>query len=155
MKAPIPNSSIEQPNVRKTSGAERPAQNSKRLLLISDAPERMQTLESAFSLGEPGEVEMTKASSAEELARSCAGRHDLAVVDVAPQRLARILQTLRESDGHNRIPVLVERSRLPHDHVPESLLPAYRAMPCSFEEMKKLARHNLVPVEPRRRRQIL
>jgi len=151
MNTPIPN-----PTELQTKSKTGSNQSGRRLLLISDAPERMQTMESAFNLGE---AEMTKATSAEDLTHFCNCDHELAIVDVEPHRLADILKTLRASDGHQRIPVLVERSRLTQDRSLACVLPAYRAMPCSFEEMMKLARRSLKPspraAEQRGRRQLL
>jgi DNA-binding NtrC family response regulator len=141
MKTPIPNS----PELSLKSKTMRPARTGNRLLLISDAPERMRNLASAFRLGE---VEMTKVSSAEELNHNSDCVYDVAIVDVAPRRLAEILKALRESEQHTRIPVLVERSRLANDGSLASVLPSYRAMPCSFEEMMKLARRSLMPAPP-------
>jgi DNA-binding response OmpR family regulator len=152
MKAPIPNP-VDLPG---NSPAMAGTQN--RLLLISDAPERMRTLASAFTLVE---VEMTKVATTEELTRSCNRNHDLAIVDVAPRRLTEILKTLRESERHARIPVLVDRSRLTDDGSLASVLPQYRAMPCSAAEIMKLARRRLAsapqaqPAEPRERGRIL
>src|SRR5262245_7489422 len=122
-------------------------QSGRSLLLISDVPERLQRLESRLRICE---VALTRVGSAEEVTDSCRREHDLAIVDVEPQHLAEVLKTLRESEGHASIPVLVERSRLTHDAALAGILPAYRAMPCSFDEMLKLARRRLAASASRR-----
>ena len=122
------------------------------LLLISDVPERLQRLESTLRICE---VALTRAGTAEELTESCRREHDLAIIDVEPERLAEVLKTVRESEGHASIPVLVECSRLTLDSALAGVLPAYRAMPCSFDELMKLTRRRLTappsrrPAEPR------
>lgn len=118
-----------------------------RLLLVIDTPERLQRLENALS---HGNVAVTRASSAEEMAQICRRDHDLAIVDVEPADLAGVLKTLRESSGHENIPVLVDRSRMAHDATLAGVLPAYRAMPCSFDEMMKLAARRLASGASRR-----
>lgn len=114
--------------------------NSRSLLLVGDVPERLQRLESMLGISE---IAMTRARSVEELAESCHHAHDLAIIDVEPQRLPEVLRTLRESSGHADIPLLVDRSRMAHDSTLAGVLPTYRAMPCSFDEVVQLARRRL------------
>jgi DNA-binding response OmpR family regulator len=134
--------------------AARPISRGNHLLLISDAPERLQFLTSAFA---GRGVDTTTIASAEELSRNHDASHDLAIVDVAPEQLAEVLKTLRENERHTRIPVLVERSRLEAERSLASVLPAYRAMPCSLDEMLTLARRSLGAATPPSagRRQVL
>jgi len=115
-------------------------ENGKRLLLVSDAQERWQRLESA--LGSTS-VKMTKAASADEIAQVCRHDHDLAIIDVASRDLVEVLKTLRESGYNVKMAVLVENSRLTYEPSLAGILPAYRAMPCSYTELMKLAQRRL------------
>ncbi|MBI1762615.1 MAG: response regulator transcription factor [Acidobacteria bacterium] len=118
-----------------------------RLLLVSDAPERLRRL--AAALGFAG-VTITVADSADIAAPAFGDEHDLAIIDVGPSLLASILQTLRETPGHAAIPVLVEASRLADADTIAGLLPAQRAMPCSLAELVQLTRGCLMRAQLRR-----
>jgi hypothetical protein len=72
-------------------------------------------------------------------------RHDLAVVDVGPALLEPLLGNLRASKEHSEIPVLVEQSRIAAAPL-TGVLPKYRAMPCSHDELIKLARRRLTSI---------
>ena len=84
------------------------------------------------------EVEIASAVFPEEWEYVSGDRHDLAVVDVGPALLEPLLGNLRASKEHSEIPVLVEQSRIAA--APLTVLPKYRAMPCSHDELIKLAR---------------
>jgi DNA-binding NtrC family response regulator len=119
------------------SSVDKPTTVSKRLLLISDVPERLQRLGAMLRIDG---VEMTRATSAEDIARACERDHDLAVVDVSPGTLDKVLRTVRESALLVKVPLLVESSRVSLDPAFAGLLPSHRAMACSLEEMKTLIR---------------
>lgn len=111
-----------------------------RLLIVSDEPNHLSTLQSELS---GGEVEITKATTAEEVRRACHGGHDLAVVDVAPGKVVDVLETLRGSEGYGDISVLVDNSRIVAEPSLAGVLPTFRAMPCSSDELVRLARHRV------------
>ena len=107
----------------------------KRLLVVSDAPERWH---SAFNLNG---VVITNATSAKETARACQQPHDLAIVAVETNQLTDILTTVRNSCAHRSIPILVENEAAPH----AGLLPRLRAMPCHSADLLRLAHRLLAP----------
>jgi DNA-binding NtrC family response regulator len=111
-----------------------------RLLIVSDEPNHLKVLQSELGMGE---VEITNATTAEEVRRACRGGHDLAVVDVEPGIVVDVLETLRGSEGYSEISVLVNKSRLGMEPSLAGVLPAFRAMPCSSEELVRLARHRV------------
>jgi DNA-binding response OmpR family regulator len=117
-----------------------------RLLIVSDAADRSGSLRAALDVGE---IEIEGVTSTEELDRACAGEHDLAVVDVAPAQLTRVLKILRESPRHSEIAVLVEASRIVVEPDLTSILPKYRAMPCSRAELIALARRRIASITTR------
>jgi hypothetical protein len=91
------------------------------------------------------EVEIASAVFPEEWGYVCGDTHDMAVVDVGPALLEPLLGNLRASKSHAEIPVLVEQSRIAAAPV-AGVLPKYRAMPCSHDELLKLARRRLTAI---------
>jgi len=114
-----------------------PAASKPRLLIVSDSSERLTELRASL---DAAEMEITGATSAEELSCACRRRYDLAAIDVDPAHLAGVLQALRTSAGHAEIPLLVEASRLSAEPGLAGLLPKYRAMPCSRADLLALVR---------------
>lgn len=114
-----------------------PAAGKPRLLIVSDSSERLTELRASLGVAE---IEITGATSAEELSRACRCGHDLAAIDVGPAHLAGVLKALRASAGHAEIPLLVEASRLSAETGLAGLLPKYRAMPCSRADLLTLVR---------------
>jgi DNA-binding response OmpR family regulator len=126
----------------KRQGRAPDAVNRPRILIISDSTERIPHLQAGFV---SQEVEITSAVFPEEWEYVHGERHDLAVVDVGPALLEPLLENLRASKEHAEIPVLVEQSRIVA--VPlTGVLPKYRAMPCSHDELIKLARRRLASI---------
>jgi DNA-binding NtrC family response regulator len=111
-----------------------------RLLLVSDQPSHLKALQAELNVGE---VEITNATSAEEVRDACRAGHDLVIVDVEPGIVVDVLETLRASEGHGEISVLVDNSRLVTEPKLAGVLPTFRAMPCNFEELVRLARHRV------------
>src|SRR5262249_49489917 len=72
-------------------------------------------------------------------------RHDLAVVDVGSTLLETVLKNLRASKQHAEIPVLVEIGRA-SAATGMGILPRYRAMPCSDQELIRLARRRITSI---------
>jgi hypothetical protein len=107
-----------------------------RLLIITDSSERLSKLRASLNIGE---VEITGATSPEEMCRGCCGWQDLAVVDVSPAHLGGVLKALRQCAGCTKISVLVEAGRIFDDPSLAGLLPTYRAMPCSGSDLITLA----------------
>ena len=121
--------------------------NPARLLLVSDEPKHLKALQA--ELGGIG-VEITKATTTEEVRLACFSLHDLAVVDVAPGSVVDVLETLRASATHGEISVLVETSRLQEEPSLAGVLPMFRAMPCNSEELVRLARSRVSTTKKRR-----
>jgi hypothetical protein len=69
----------------------------------------------------------------------------LVVVDVGSALLEPLLGNLRASEEHAEVPVLVEQSRIVATPL-AGVLPKYRAMPCSHNELIRLARHRLTSI---------
>jgi DNA-binding response OmpR family regulator len=113
-----------------------------RILIISDSPERIPHLQIGF---DSQEVEITSAVFPEEWEYVSGDKHDLAVVDVGPALLEPALGNLRASKEHAEIPVLVERNRIAAAPL-AGVLPKYRAMPCSHDELIRLARRRLTSI---------
>ena len=113
-----------------------------RILIISDSAERIPHLQAAF---DAHEVEIASAMFPEEWAYVSGDKHDLAVIDVSPSLLEPLLGNLRASKKHSEIPVLVEQSRIAAAPM-AGVLPKYRAMPCSHDELIKLARRRLTSI---------
>ena len=121
--------------------------NRPRLLIFSDCPDRLVRLSALLA---SGEIEITSATSLEELRHACRGGHNLAVIDVGPAYLVSVLDALRDSEGYEEIPVLVEASRLATAPGLTGVLPKYRAMPCSHVELVTLARRRISATNIRR-----
>ena len=115
-----------------------------KLLIVSDEVNSSNYLYSEMKLSE---VEITRATSAEEIKHACFGGHDLVVVDVAPGKVVDVLEALRGSDGCKDSSVLVDTTRLAGDQSLAGVLPAYRAMPCNSSELVKLARRVTTPIK--------
>jgi len=122
-----------------------------RILIVSDSAERIPHLQTGF---DSQEVEIASAVFPEEWAYVSGDRHDLAVVDVGPTLLEPLLGNLRASKEHAEIPVLVEQSRIAAAPL-TGVLPKYRAMPCSHDELIRLARRRLTSIAGRERAKAL
>ncbi len=116
-----------------------------RLLIVSDAPDRLNNLRAAFSTAE---VEIASVTP-QGLRLACGSQYDLAVVDVGPVQLIDVLKTMRANNDLSEIPVLVDVSRITAEPVPAGVLPKYRAMPCSPSELVTLARRRLTAMTGR------
>ncbi|MFN7948098.1 MAG: response regulator [Blastocatellia bacterium] len=124
-----------------------------RLLIITDTRERLSYLTSALNTSRS---EITSAKSREEVMRACQERHDLVIVDVAPEQLKDVLGIVRASARHTEIPLLVAIGRIAAEPGVTGLLPQYRAMPCGPAELVALARRRLTTITERQTvRQIL
>jgi hypothetical protein len=75
------------------------------------------------------------------LAGAAQVEQDLAIIDVGSEQIAPVLQTLREGNTLNKIPVLVQTTRLNNEVGVAGVLPTYRAMPCSHTELQTLLRY--------------
>src|SRR5215813_3275080 len=113
-----------------------------RVLIISDSAERIPHLQAAF---DSQEVEINCAMFPEEWNYVSGDRHDLAVVDVGPTLLEPLLRNLRAGKEHAEIPLLVDKSRIASAPL-AGVLPKYRAMPCSQDELIRLARRRLTAI---------
>jgi len=113
------------------------------LLVVCGAPECLRRLLAALH---DIDVEITTIIAPEETARACCRKYDLVIVCADPRQIEEILRSVREIDQLANSPVLVERSRL--DALPglTGVLPRYRAMPCGYSDLLKLARAYLSPL---------
>jgi|SRR5262245_22173579 len=117
-----------------------------RVLIISDSAKRIPNWLAAF---ESQETEVTSILFPEEWARVSTDRHDLAVVDVGPTHLEPLLKNIRASEEHAEIHLLVEKSRIAAAPL-AGVLPKYRAMPCSQDELIRLANRRLISISNHR-----
>lgn len=113
-----------------------------RVLVVSDSVESLRRIHAALA---GNEIEITRASSPEEMCRGCCGWQDLVAVDVDPKRIAETLKALRRCAGCTKISVLVEAGRIYDDPSLAGLLPSYRAMPCSGSDLITLAQGHITP----------
>ncbi len=116
--------------------------NKPRLLIVSDSTERLNNLKAMLG---SREIEITQVASIEELIRACNIRHHIAVVDVGPEQIVKVLKVLRGSQEHAATPLLVEASRISTAPDLVGVLPQYRAMPCCHNEMVALTRYQSTP----------
>jgi CheY-like chemotaxis protein len=135
----------------KRQGRAPEAMSRPRILIVSDSAERIPHLQAGF---DSREVEVASAVFPEEWGYVSGERHDLAVVDVGPALLEPLLGNLRASKEHSEIPVLVEQSRIAAAPL-TGVLPKYRAMPCSHDELIKLARRRLTAIAGHGRAKVL
>jgi len=126
----------------KRQGREPVAVSRPRVLIISDSAERIPHWQAAF---DSHEIEISCAVFPEEWGYVSGDRHDLAVVDIGPMLLESLLGNLRASKEHAEIPLLVEKSRIAAAPL-AGVLPKYRAMPCSQDELIRLARRRLTSI---------
>lgn len=119
-----------------------------RLLIVSDSHDRLAGLRDFLSTCE---IEITSARSVEEISLACRGRLDVVVVDIGPTGIVEALKTIRAHLGCAWTSILVEASRLPTDPRLAGILTKYRAMPCSHDELIRLARRRMMPGADRRR----
>ena len=89
------------------------------------------------------DIEITVATTPDELRRATEEEHDLAVVDVEANELPGVLAALRATASHAEVPILVEISRVAHTPHLSGVMPRYRAMPCSPTELVVLARRRI------------
>jgi CheY-like chemotaxis protein len=129
----------------KQSDAIPPTISKPRVLIVSDKAERIPDLLSAFH---PHDVEITSVVFPEEWGYASGDHYDLALIDVGPEMLEPLLRTIRGSAGHADIPVLVELSRSMRASQVAGVMPKYRAMACSREEMIHLVRRRIASLAP-------
>lgn len=108
-----------------------------RLLLVADSMERLKKLEAALG---GAAFEISCAASIEELSAACRNQHDLVALDLDAAQVKLALGCLRGNLLHANLPLLVESSELGSDLSLAGVLPAFRAMPCSHNELSLLAR---------------
>lgn len=111
-----------------------------RLLIVTDSHLQAEHLLVALGINN---LDLTVVTTPEELQRASQEAHDLSLVDVEAAELPGILATLRASQAHAEIPILVEISRVLPEQKLAGVLPKYRAMPCTPTELVSLARRRL------------
>jgi DNA-binding response OmpR family regulator len=126
----------------KRQGLAPPVVSRPRVFIISDTPERIPNWQATF---DPREAEIICVLFPEEWEYVSHDKHDLAVVDVGPALLETVLENLRANKALAEIPVLVEIGRA-EAVVGMGILPKYRAMPCSNEELIRLAHRRITSI---------
>lgn len=111
-----------------------------RLLIVTDSQPQADHLLVALGLND---IDITIATTPEELRHASEAEYDLVLVAVAATDLRGILATLRASQALAEIPILVEISHLALEPSLAGVLPKYRAMPCSPTELVSLARRRI------------
>lgn len=106
-----------------------------KVLVVTDSDEQLRSIHSMLSASE---FEIECARTQEEFDAVCGKPHDLAIVDLNSAQLIVTLPKLRRSSTHDRIPVLVSSMRIEDDPTLAGLLPKYRAMACSPNELQLL-----------------
>ncbi len=114
-----------------------------RLLIVTDAQLRANHLMVALRVTD---IEITVATTPDELRRATEEDHDLVVVDVEAHELRGALAALRASPAHAEVPILVEISRVARTPTLSGVMPQYRAMPCSPTELVALVRRRIASV---------
>lgn len=112
------------------------------LLIVFGAPERLQALRDVL---QGAGADIICCGSLAEVGLIAAHQYDLVVVDVAPTEIVKVLRIVRNREIEASIPVLVEDGRLRAEPQLAGVLSLFRAMPCGFPELLKLARHLLAP----------
>jgi hypothetical protein len=121
------------------------------ILLACDSIASVTAWESALR-----EAEVVSVASTEELAQLPVNqRFDLAVVDVAPNKLLDTLKAIRTSAEQNGLLILVEANAVTNDLSFAGVLPQYRAMVCGHSELIQLARRRLTGVTPPSRKETM
>ena len=106
-----------------------------RILIVADTDEKLKAAKAIFN---PAEAEIVVAQTLAELQQACQEPHEMAVIDLESSALEAALQTLRASELHANIPLLVSAASVIGETKLAGLLPKYRAMPCSLSEMAAL-----------------
>lgn len=99
--------------------------------------ERIPPLQAVFSAQR---VELTSIVFPEEWDYVANGHYDLALLSVAPELLEAALKNLRARDPQARLTILVEMTNAAVPPKLAGVLPQYRAMQCSRDEMIRLAK---------------
>lgn len=111
------------------------------LLIVSGAPACLNRMLAALQR----RVALTWTAAVAEVPSACRDRYDLVIVDVEPQAVPNVLNTVRTGARLNDCPVLVEGCRLALAPELAGVLPRYRAMQCGFADLLKLAHCHLFP----------
>lgn len=111
------------------------------LLIYSDSCERLEKLSSALG---SQTVRITRVSSLEELRAVCRTKQDMAIFDAGPETIEEALHAIRDSKANSRTQLLVVADRIASEPGLAGVLPVWRAMPCSREQMAQLVRQRSV-----------
>jgi CheY-like chemotaxis protein len=108
-----------------------------RILILCDTPERIPPLQAVFSTQH---VSLTSILFPEEWDYVINEQYDLALLSVAPELLEAALKNLRACDPQARLTILVEMVDAAVPPKLAGVLPQYRAMQYSRDEMIRLAK---------------
>ncbi|MDX2033643.1 MAG: hypothetical protein SF339_23405 [Blastocatellia bacterium] len=106
-----------------------------RLLLVTDSPERRRRLLGRIDLSR---FEVTCADSLMQLRHRLRRPYDAVLMDVSSGQLLPMLNAVRNSEANFRTSLLVESSARDGDPSLAGVLPTYRAMPCTYDDMMRL-----------------
>lgn len=117
-----------------------------RILIVCDAAERLKELQAALGFCQ---VELFTATSIDEL-RSIHDsiQFDLAAVDVSPNLIVAVLSFLRNSKACEETTILVESRQTTGNLALAGVLPRFRAMPCSRNDLLRLVCGRIAPESP-------
>lgn len=110
------------------------------LLIVFGAPERLHAL---CDLLQSTDTDISCCGSIADVGLLAARKYDLVIVDVGPGEVVKVLRLVRNHEIEASLPVLVESGRLRSEPELAGVLSLFRAMPCGFTELLKLARHLL------------
>ncbi|MBK9314354.1 MAG: response regulator [Acidobacteria bacterium] len=119
-----------------------------RLLIVSDAADGLRDFRGFIN---KENVQITNIFNLDDLPRTLTTRHEIAVVNVASINIKNVLESLRKSPLHQDIPVLVDKTRLDFTGVLAGIMPRFRAMPCSPDELRVLTQRRIVSLKEKRR----
>lgn len=126
------------------------------LLIYSDSRERLEKLSRVVG---SQKVRIVRVSSLEELRAACLTKQDMAIFDAGPETIEEALHAVRDSKSNSRTQLLVVADRIASEPGLAGVLPVWRAMPCSREQMAQLVRQRTVsgsePIETGFRERIL
>lgn len=114
-----------------------------RILIVCDVAEQLQELQTALGACQ---VELFTAASIDELRNiHDSVQFDLAVVDVNPNLIVIALSLLRGNSACGEATILVESRQVTGNLALAGVLPSFRAMPCSRNDLLRLVCGRVAP----------
>lgn len=114
-----------------------------RVLIVCDAAERLQELQTTLGACQ---VELFTATSIDELQSiHNSAQFDLVAVAVSPNLIVAVLNILRSSNGSRETTILVESQQVTGHPELAGVLPNFRAMSCSRNDLLRLVCGRIAP----------